>query len=112
MITLLTSHANVNSLSLTRHQKNKAVTIRYNDVDNFDVDFWSEGGTDSSEYTEYFPFNFVFSPLLLCAKTIGAKDPTIVPGKTTTTTSTTTTPQEKKCLFIIPIVNWCFPKFW
>jgi len=104
-------------LFLTVEQKNKAVTIRYHDVDKFEVELGSEGYVGAGR--PYRGFIFVFRPSLLCSKTSDGQDPTIVPGKPETTTSvvvdeetTTTTVQERNCLFIIPIVNWCFPKFW
>lgn len=101
-------------LLLTVEQKNKAVTIRYTDLDKFEVEMGSEGHVGSGR--PYRGFIFVFRPSLLCAKTIDGKDPTVLPGTTTTNVlvdgTTTTTVQGRNCLFIVPFVNWCFPKFW
>jgi len=104
-------------LFLTVDQKNKAVTVRFKDIDKFEVEMGSEGQAPGRSYRG---FLFVFRPSLLCAKTSGGKDPQIVNEtiETTTTTTgvvdepTTTMGEDKKCLFTIPIVNWCFPKFW
>jgi len=104
-------------LLLTVEQKNKAVTVRYNDADNFEVEMGSENRAGADGH--YRGFMFVFRPSLLCAKTSDGNDPPIVneTKKTTTTTGvvvepTTTMGEDKKCIFTIPIVNWCFPKFW
>lgn len=101
-------------LLLTVEQKNKAVTVRYHDIDNFDVEMGSEGVGHS-----YRGFIFVFRPSLLCAKTSDGKDPQLVNETIETTTTsgvvvepTTTISDDKKCLFTIPVVGWCFPKFW
>jgi len=102
-------------LLLTVEQKDKAVTIRYIDAHTFHVKFGAEGANHQHRW-----FNFVFRPSLLCAKTQDSdEDPDIVTvGEEPTTTAasaeddtTTTTKEEKKCLFTIPIINFCIPKF-
>jgi hypothetical protein len=102
-------------LLLTVEQKQKAVTVRYVDVHQFVLELGVQGVGGGG----YRWFNFVLRPSLLCAKTQGGGDePDIVTvGETRTTTvaptasATTTTEEEKKCLFVIPIINFCFPKF-
>lgn len=105
-------------LFLTTEQKNKAVTVRYKDVDKFEVELGSEGYAGN-----YRGFIFVLRPSLLCAKTSDGEDPQVVTetlGTTTTPTAvgvveveeTTTKRKEKRCLFTVPIINWCIPKFW
>jgi len=86
--------------ALTVHQKNKAVTIRYNDVDNFDVEMGTLVGNGLSK--DHRPSLFAFRALLNC----DAEDGAIVPGVTAKNVS------DKNCLFTIPLVDWCFPKFW
>jgi len=102
-------------LFLTVEQKNKAVTVRYKDVNKFEVELGSEGYGGN-----YRGFIFVFRPTLLCAKTSDGEDPQVVTETLETTTAvgvveveeTTTTREEKRCLFTVPIINWCIPKFW
>jgi len=96
--------AGQSSHSLTVAQKNKAVTFRYIDVDNFDVEMGKEGPAGTGWFSGW-QFLFVFRPALHCVRTSDA-DATIVPGFPETKNET------NKCLFTIPIVNWCFPKFW
>jgi len=104
-------------LLLTVQQKNRAVTVQYKDVQKFDVEIGAEGAHHQHRW-----FNFVLRPSLLCAKTVDCEventcGPPVTPAPSTSTTvvagtETTTTKEERNCLFIIPIVNWCFPKFW
>jgi len=103
-------------LLLTVQQKNRAVTVKYEDIHKFDVKLGvdGEGGGGNHRW-----FNFVLRPSLLCAKTKDGDDPVVTPvGETKTTTSappeetTTAEAEDKKCLFVVPIINWCFPKFW
>jgi len=103
-------------LLLTVEQKQKAVTVVYKDTNKFEVEMGSEGIRNDPNYRG---FIFVFRPSLLCARTIDGEDPTLVPGRTTTTTTvavvddtTTSKGEDRTCLFVVPIVSWCFPKFW
>jgi len=102
-------------LLLTAEQKNKAVTIKFEDVSQFSVEVGSTGEAGGMR-----GFIFVFRPSLLCAQTIGGGKVPVCPGLTTTTTSTavttttegaTTTTKEKECWFTIPVLNICVPKF-
>jgi hypothetical protein len=102
-------------LLLTIQQKNRAVTIKYQDIHKFDVKLGVDGAHSGGGHRW---FNFVLRPSLLCAKTKGGADPEVEEVGTTKSTTaaspveTTTTEAEKKCLFVVPIINWCFPKFW
>jgi hypothetical protein len=99
-------------LFLTVEQKDKAVTVRYINVNTFHAKLGVTAGQGAHRW-----FNFVLRPSLVCATTKGGgKDPDIVVignDPTTTvapTTPTTTAEEEKKCWFVIPIINFCFPK--
>jgi len=100
-----------NPLELSIEQKDKAVTIKYTDVHMFDVEFGAAGENHQHRW-----FNFVLRPSLLCARTVGPGPTPVVTGGPTATTTTveppTTTTEERKCLFVIPIINFCIPKFW
>lgn len=100
-------------LLLTVKQKQKAVTVKYFDTHKFEVQFGSDGANDQHRW-----FQFVLRPSLLCAKTQDGGDVDLHESPTTTKTTTTaaitsTAEGEKRnCLFVVPVVNWCFPKFW
>lgn len=103
-------------LLLTAEQKDKAVTVRMEDVDKFSVELGSSGETKGTR-----GFIFVFRPSLLCAKTVGGGETELETGISTTratteattptTSGTTTTAKEKECWFTIPVLNICVPKF-
>lgn len=106
-------------LLLTSEQKNKAVTVEYQDKSEFRVQFGSNDKVDNLVDRWFRVFLFVAKPSLLCGKTQG-EDTTggvdVVPKSSTITTTTsigqlsTTTEERRKCWFVIPIINWCFPK--
>jgi len=97
---------------LTVKQKKKAVTVKYFDTHKFEVEFGSDGANHQHRW-----FQFVLRPSLLCAKTQDGDvdlDESPTTTKTTTTAATASTTEEEKqnCLFTVPIINWCVPKFW
>lgn len=102
-------------LALSAEQKHKAVTLKYLNADHFEAEVGSTGHLGG---TVPRGFIFVFRPSLLCAKTTGGGDVTLdetdlaTTTVTTTGAPTTTTGEQKNCLFIVPVINWCFPKFW
>jgi hypothetical protein len=77
-------------LLLTIQQKNRAVTIKYQDIHKFDVKLGveGEGGGGGNRW-----FNFVPRPSLLCARTKDGDDPEVDPVGTTK--STTAAPTEE-----------------
>lgn len=98
-------------LLLTVQQKKKAVTVKYNGKSKFDVQMGSSAGGGTRGYI------FVFRPSLTCAKTTDGEVATEEETNselTTTPEPDSTTDEEKKqnCLFVVPVVNWCIPKFW
>lgn len=102
-------------LLLTVEQKQKAVTILYEDTSEFEIEVGSTGHIRGNSPRG---FIFVFRPSLKCSKTADGEVEVVTVDKKTTTSTTTTTPTtttEKKCeTFKIPIIDMCmdFLKFW
>lgn len=91
---------------LTLQQRDRAVMMKFIDVDHIEV----EVGSTKGPHPRY--FTFVGRPSLECGKVKGGKKSTLVKKSDkstttttvrTTTTETTTTKEEKKCLFVIQI---------
>lgn len=100
-------------LALTAEQKHKAVTVKYENADFFEAELGSTGHRGG---TVPRGFSFVFRPSLLCAKTtdgnVNVDETDLVTTTVTTTVPATTAAEKKNCLFTVPVINWCFPKFW
>jgi len=100
-------------LALSTEQKHKAVTVQYLDTDSVEAEV---GSTGHLVGTTPRGFIFVFRPSLLCAKTtdgsVKIDDTDLATTTVTTTVTTTTVGETKNCLFTVPFINWCFPKFW
>eukprot|EP00411_Alexandrium_monilatum_P047522 CAMPEP_0175461424 /NCGR_PEP_ID=MMETSP0095-20121207/68153_1 /TAXON_ID=311494 /ORGANISM="Alexandrium monilatum, Strain CCMP3105" /LENGTH=224 /DNA_ID=CAMNT_0016762477 /DNA_START=53 /DNA_END=728 /DNA_ORIENTATION=- len=102
-------------LALTVQQKNRAVTIEFDDFSELNVTL----GCTSGRYARY--FMFVARPSLLCARTVGGSkaDTEVITVETTTVApsdirgATTAAPEEDDCLVQVPVIKFCiFKKAW
>jgi len=87
-------------------QRNRAVTVDFKNFDGFEAEFGASAGPLSPRW-----FKWVGRPSLLCAQNPnGILDPQNPGGGSDV--NTVTVEEERNCWFIVPIFNWCFPKFW
>jgi len=111
-----------NPTLLTTQQKNRAVTVDFQNFDGFEAEFGTTA-VDGSISPRW--FKWVGRPSLLCAKNpypnLDPKKPDGDGSDVDTVTAVPTSPpdssttpgtveEERNCWFIIPIFNWCFPK--
>lgn len=98
-------------LALTVQQKNRAVTMEFENFSELHITM----GATAGSYARY--FMYVARPSLLCAQTVdpadnGEDEPVTVEETTPApTTVVSTTPEPQNCLFMVPIINFCVPKF-
>jgi len=105
-------------LALTVQQKNRAVTVEFQDFSELKVIF----GNTAGQYARY--YMFVARPSLICARTTDAasgmdhgmdgqlvalEHTTPPPGAATPPPAFTPAP---KCWFTVPVVNYCVPEAW
>mmetsp|Transcript_56923 Transcript_56923/g.128418 ORF Transcript_56923/g.128418 Transcript_56923/m.128418 type:complete len:347 (+) Transcript_56923:80-1120(+) len=101
-------------LLLTLQQRDRAVMLKFKDADNIEAEL----GCSEGPHPRY--FTFVGRPSLACGKIKGGGDSTLVTkdsegnetklaSEAETTTAAPTEAAGKKCLFTIPIINFCVP---